>query len=270
MAKLDKNFFDIGYMDTLASQQTPIHQLDPRAKLSTSFVFIISVISFGKYEVAALFPYFVYPVFLGAIGNVPVVYILKKLLLVSPFAVMIGIFNPLMDREILLSLGGLDISGGWVSFVSILIRFILTVGIALTLIAVTGFNAVCMALDRLGTPRVFVVQLLFLYRFLFVLLDEAARMVRARSLRTFEGGGSGIKAYGPLVGHLLLRTMDRAQRVYMAMCCRGFGGEIRILKPSSFGSKEIGFTVGWSALFILMRAYNLPALMGSVITEFFK
>jgi cobalt/nickel transport system permease protein len=203
-------------------------------------------------------------------GDVPPVYLLKKLLLVSPFAVMIGIFNPLMDRDILVSLGGIGISGGWVSFVSILIRFALTVGIALTLIAVTGFNAVCMALDKLGTPRVFVVQLVFLYRYIFVLVDEAARMVRARALRTFEGGGSEIKAYGPLVGHLLLRTMDRAQRVYMAMCCRGFDGEIRIMKPLKFGPMEIGFTVGWSALFILMRVYNVPTLLGGVIMEFFK
>ena len=183
---------------------------------------------------------------------------------------MIGIFNPLMDRDILVSLGGFGISGGWVSFMSILMRFILTVGIALTLIAVTGFNAVCIALDKLGTPRVFVVQLVFLYRYMFVLLDEAARMVRARSLRTFEGGGSGIKAYGPLVGQLLLRTMDRSQRVYLAMCCRGFDGEIRILKRLRFGPVEIGFTVGWSALFFLMRVYNVPAAMGSVIMGFFK
>jgi cobalt/nickel transport system permease protein len=52
---------------------------------------------------------------------------------------MIGIFNPLIDRDILISLEGIDISGGWVSFVSILIRFVLTVGAALTLIAVTGY-----------------------------------------------------------------------------------------------------------------------------------
>jgi hypothetical protein len=68
---------------------------------------------------------------------------------------MIGIFNLLIDREILISLGEIGLSGGWVSFVSVLIRFALTVGVALSLIAVTGFNAVCMALDKLGTPRVF-------------------------------------------------------------------------------------------------------------------
>jgi len=270
MANLDKHFLDIGYMDTLSMQQTPIHGLDPRAKLITSLVFITTVISFDKYEISALLPYFVYPVFLGAMGNIPPVYLLKKLLIVSPFAVMIGIFNPLIDREILISLGGFGISGGWVSFASILIRFTLTVGVALTLIAVTGFNAVCLALDKLGTPKVFVIQLVFLYRYIFVLVDEAARMVRARSLRTFEGGGSGIKTYGPLVGHLLLRTLGRAQRIYMAMCCRGFDGEIRILKPLRFGAMEIGFVAGWSALFFLMRIYNVPTLMGSAIMEVVK
>ena len=167
MAQLDKHFLDIGYMDTLSLQQTSIHGLDPRAKLITSLVFITTVVSFGKYEISALLPYLVYPVFLIAMGNTPPVYLLKKLVLVSPFAVMIGIFNPLMDRDILISLGTIGISGGWVSFVSILIRFVLTVGVALTLIAVTGFNAVCMALDKLGTPRVFVVQLVFLYRYMF-------------------------------------------------------------------------------------------------------
>jgi cobalt/nickel transport system permease protein len=270
MSKLDTHFFDIGYMDTLSSQQTSIHQLDPRAKLITSLVFVTTVISFGKYEISALLPYFVFPVFLSTRGNIPSVYLIKKILLVSPFAVMIGIFNPLMDRDILISLGTIGISGGWVSFVSILIRFVLTVGVALTLIAVTGFNAVCMALDKLGTPRVFVVQLIFLYRYMFVLVDEAARMVRARSLRTFEGGGSGLKTFGPMVGHLLLRTLDRAQRIYVAMCCRGFDGVIRILKPLRFSPRDIGFTVGWSALFILMRLFNIPILMGNVFTEFLK
>jgi cobalt/nickel transport system permease protein len=69
---------------------------------------------------------------------------------------------------------------------------------------------------------------------------------------------------------LLLRTMDRSQRVYMAMCCRGFDGEIRMMKPLRIGPREIGFIVGWSALFILMRVYNVATLMGSIIMEFFK
>jgi cobalt/nickel transport system permease protein len=270
MAKIDKHFFDIGYMDALAARQTPVHRLDPRAKLITSLVFITTVVSFGKYEIAALIPFLVYPIFLSALGNVPPAFLLKRLLLLSPFAVMIGIFNPLLDREILVSLGAVGISGGWISFGSILLRFVLTVAAALSLIAVTGFYAVCMALQKLGAPRIFVVQLLFLYRYLFVLVDEGSRMVRARSLRALGDGGAGIKTFGPLVGHLLLRTMERAQRIYLAMCCRGFDGQVRILKPLKFGFPEIGFTCGWSAFFILMRFYNIPTALGGGILELFK
>jgi len=269
MAKIDNQFFDIGYLDTLAARSSPLHRLDPRAKLITTLIFITTVVSFGKYEIAALIPFFIYPVVLCTVGNVPPVFLMKKLILVSPFAVMIGIFNPLIDREILLRLGDLGVSGGWISFASIIIRFILTVGSALILIAVTGFPAVCAALEKLGTPRVFVVQLMFLYRYLFVLVNEASRLVRARSLRAFGNEGGNLKTFGSLVGHLLLRTMDRAQRIYLAMCCRGFDGIIRTSTTLKFGLAEAGFICGWLAFFITMRFYNIPAVLGAAITGLF-
>lgn len=270
MEKIDRHFFDISYMDTLSSQQTPIHKLDPRTKLVTTLAFITTVVSFGKYEISSLTPFFVFPLVLCAMGNVPLAYLLKKLALVSPFAIFIGIFNPLLDRDILIHLSGIGISGGWVSFASILIRFALTAGAAFTLIAVTGFNAVCMALQKLGTPKVFVVQLMVLHRYMFVLVNEASRMVRARSLRSFNSDRSGMKSYGPLLGHLLLRTVDRAQRIHLAMCCRGFDGQIRIMRPLRIGPTDIVFIFGWSALFIFMRFYNAPLLMGSAIMGFFR
>jgi cobalt/nickel transport system permease protein len=54
------------------------------------------------------------------------------------------------------------------------------------------------------------------------------------------------------------------------MCCRGFDGKIRIMKPLKFGLLEIGFIGVWSALFIVMRFYNIPALLGGAVTELFK
>ena len=53
-------------------------------------------------------------------------------------------------------------------------------------------------------------QLLFLYRYLFVLIDEASRMARARAMRSFDGRGMGMKVFSYLIGQLLLRTIDRA------------------------------------------------------------
>ena len=131
MGKLEHRFYNIGYMDTLAGQDTAVHRLDPRAKLITTMIFIAVVVSFGKYEVSALIPFIFYPVFLLAAGNLPLAYILRRILLVSPFAILVGIFNPILDQNIFMMVGGLSITGGWVSFASILLRFTLTVGAAL-------------------------------------------------------------------------------------------------------------------------------------------
>lgn len=263
-------FFDIGYMDRLSRLDTPLHRLDPRAKLLTTLAFIVTVVSFGRYEISALIPFFVYPVALVAMGNLPAGYLLRKIVIIAPFAVLIGIFNPLMDKEALIALGPLEISGGWISFLSILIRFVLTVGSALVLVACTGIYGVCLSMERLGAPRVLTAQLLFLYRYLFVLMDEGFRMVRARALRSFGGNGMGVAVYGHMVGHLLLRTLDRAQRIYVAMSCRGFDGHVRRMRPLMMRPIDIMFIVGWSALFVAMRVHNISRLMGALVMEAFS
>jgi cobalt/nickel transport system permease protein len=266
MNNIGKDTFDIGYMDTLASGDSPLHRLDPRAKLITTLVFIVTVVSFNKYTLSAMTPFFIYPIVLISLGGLPYRYILKKVLIVSPFALLVGIFNPLMDREILIHLGSLGISGGWVSFISIILRFILTVTAALILISLTGFNAVCGALMRFGVPRPFVVQLLFFYRYMFVLTDEAERMSRARSFRSFHSRAMDIKTFIPLAGHLLLRTLNRAERVYLAMRCRGFDGHIRIIRTMKIHLREVLFVAGWVFLFICFRFTNIPLRLGELVT----
>lgn len=270
MTQLAKNLADIGYMDTLAAGSSPLHRLDPRAKLLTTALFIGAVVSFGKYEVSALVPFLLYPVYLVAAGELPAGYLLKKILLVSPFAVLVGVFNPFFDGRVLFHAGPLAVSGGWVSFASIMLRFLLTVSSALALLALTGINPVCEALARLGAPRPFVVQLLFLNRYIFVLAGEAENMSRARSLRAAGRAGMGLGVFIQILGHLLLKTLDRAERVYRAMLCRGFDGHIRLARPSRIGGREMLFFFGWAALFCLFRFVNLPVMLGQAAAGVFK
>ena len=270
MAKIESALLNVSYLDILSYQDTPVHRLDPRGKLFVTLVFIISVISFNKYEISGLIPFIIYPTILMSMGNVPVAYIFRQVLLAAPFAVFIGVFNPFMDRGIILQLGSFGISGGWVSFASIMIRFLLTATAAVVLIAVSGFNSVCMALEKMGAPKVFAVQLLFLYRYIFVLGDEAARMTRARSLRAFGNRGMGSSAFASMIGHLLLRTLDRAKRIHMAMRCRGFEGTIRVIRPMKIGGRDISFLVGWCLLFVFMRLYNIPQWLGNLVAELMK
>ncbi len=268
--KIESAFLDISRLDALASRNTAVHRLDPRAKVLTTLIFIVTVISFRHYEISGLIPFFIFPLVMMSLGNIPGVWLMKKTALVLPFAFFIGIFNPLFDTEILMHIGPVPISGGWISFISILIRFILTVSAALLLIATTGFSGICMALEKMGVPQIFAVQLLFLYRYLFVLTDEASRMARARALRSFDGRGMGIKVFGYLIGHLLLRTLDRARRIHHAMICRGFDGEIRLIRQYRLRMTEAGFVFGFSGLFILMRVYNLSVLYGNLLTKLFN
>jgi cobalt/nickel transport system permease protein len=270
MPKIESSYLDIGYLDTLSCQHTFVHALDPRVKLLTTLVFVVTVLSFNKYEITGLIPFLVFPVAMIAAGNLPAGYLMRKVVMAAPFAFFVGVFNPLLDRGILVHLGTVEISGGWVSFASILLRFVLSVSAALTLIATTGLNAVCMAMEKLGAPRVFAVQLLLLYRYLFVLIDEALRVVRARSLRSFGTRRPGVKGFGTMVGPLLLRTVDRAQRIHIAMLSRGFDGEIRILRPLRIRGRDAAFLVGWTAAFVLMRIYDVPQWLGRLGTEMMK
>jgi len=269
MNNIGKNYTDIRYMDIMASGDSLLHRLDPRAKLITTLLFIVAVVSFDRYTILAFIPFFIYPIVLISAGGLPAGYLLKKILWVSPFAVLVGIFNPVMDREIIYQIGSIGISGGWVSFFSILMRFLLTVSAALILIALTGFNAVCQALKRLGVPKPFVVQLLFFYRYIFVLVDEAERMEMARSLRSFNSRSMDFRTFISIIGHLLLRSLDRAERIYLAMRSRGFDGNIRMIKTIKLGWKDLAFMAGWAILFIAFRTNNIPIRLGNIVMEVF-
>ena len=268
--KFETEFFNIGYLDTLSYRDTFVHRLDPRIKITVSFIFILFVVSFPKYELSALIPFFLYPVFLLTVGNIPFNAIAKKILFVSPFAVFIGMFNPLLDTNVLLAPFGIPVTGGWVSFLSILVKFILTVSTALLLIAITSFPGICEALERLKLPKVFVLQLLFLYRYLFVLLDVALRMLRAREARSFGKKGKEIKTFIKLISVLLVRSVERAERIYQAMLSRGFKGEIRVLKRHTLRVPDLLFGVVAVALFYFFRKVDVVNFLGETVSGYLR
>jgi cobalt/nickel transport system permease protein len=264
---IETALYDIGRLETLAEKDSIVHRLDARAKLLVTLAFILAVVSFDRYSIGGLLPFFLYPAIIIGLADLPPNYLLRKLLIVSPFVLFIGVFNPILDQEIFLQIGTFGISGGWLSFLSLLIRFSLTVGAALLLIATTGFPAVCAALSKLGVPRILTVQLLLLYRYLFVLIEEGITMIRAHALRSFDRRHLNYRSFTQLLGNLLLRTIDRAQRIHMAMLSRAFTGEIRISRPTGFGGREIVFLLISCSAFVTFRLINLTDLLGRIILE---
>jgi cobalt/nickel transport system permease protein len=267
MANLESTWNNLKAFDELAAQKTPVHLLHPCAKLLVTLVYITVVASFGKYDLTALLPLVLYPVVLISLGQLPAGYLCKRLLLAIPFVCFVGIFNPWFDSTPLLQFGKIIITGGWISFLSILLRVALTVLAALILVATSGLNEIAAALLAVKIPRIFVMQLLFVYRYLSVLLEETARILRAHSLRSQDAAvqGLGYKVWGSLVGQLLLRTMNRAERIYQAMLCRGFTGEVYWRKPRKMGWKDLLYCLGWTVFFGLARLYNIPLGIGTIL-----
>ena len=136
---------------------------------------------------------------------------------------------------------------------------------AILLVAVTEFPKIIHALTHLRVPAIITMIISFLYRYLFVLIDVGARLQRAQTLRSFNGRGRGLKVLGSLLGQLLLRTLDRSQRIHMAMLCRGFDGEVRMTRRLHIGIPEVVFVGGWGCAFLLFRIYNLPQSLGLLV-----
>jgi len=264
MGNLGDRFRDLGTLDALGARESPIQSLEPRAKVLATLLFIVAVASFGRYEVSALLPFTFYPIVLAALGGVPLGYVVKRILVALPFVLVLGAFNPLLDRNTLLRVGDLGISGGWLSFASMALRLALTVAAAVVLVATTGLAGVCRALENLGLPQVFVQQIGLLHRYSFVLAEESGRMLRARELRA-NGRTLNLREFGTLAGHLLLRTWDRARRIHLAMLARGFEGRFHPRRTRPFGWRDGAFLAGWCLVFAFLRLVHVPRLLGVLL-----
>jgi len=253
-------------MDDLGRLDTPLHRLDARVKVLATLAFIAVVVSRDRYAVSALVPLALYPIALIAVGRLPVRALARKALAAAPFAILVGAFNPWFDRRPMAVIGPWTLSAGWISFISILLRFGLTVTAALALVAGTGMHRLCAALTQLGMPRAFVTQLLLLYRYLFVIAEQAGRTHRAARLRA-GGRAPRLRAFGSMIAMLLLRSLDRADRVYRAMRARGFDGRIRSPRPLRLRPCDVGFLGGCLAFFAAARIWNLAEMAGRLIVD---
>jgi cobalt/nickel transport system permease protein len=126
-------------------------------------------------------------------------------------------------------------SEGLRAFGTIAAKSWLSVQAALLLTYTTPFHELIDALRKLRVPEVMVAIIGFMYRYLSVLSDEAARLVRARASRSaavpgLRSGGSlawRARVTGGMVGTLFLHSYERSERIYAAMLARGFSGTFR-------------------------------------------
>lgn len=269
LAQIMNTLYNLRFLDDIAHKDTFIHRLHPLVKLLTTIIFLIAVVSFARYEIIGLLPLIFYPLMIFSLGEIPVAPIFKRILLIEPLIIGIGILNPLFDHQ-LYYIGGIAISRGWITFLSIFIKSGLTITAGLLLIATTGIDELAAALRMLRIPKLFVLQLLLTYRYISVLMEEVARTLRAYSMRSLNQKGIHKSAWGSLSGQLILRTMERAQRIYQAMRLRGFSGDYHTGLKIKIRASDVGYLGLWGIFFFMVRMYNIPILIGTLINNLFK
>ena len=236
---LSNRIHELYILEGLSGADTAIHKLHPRAKLFVTFAYIVAVISFGRYDVLGVVPFFLYTAIVCALAELPMRVLHKRFLIALPFCAFAGLTNLLLIRDTAYVFGSLQISFGLLSLVAVILRTYLCVMAVFVLIATTPFHSLTRELRRLRAPQVFVTLTEMIYRYIGVLIEEAGAMSLAYKLRCVKSRGIAMKDMGLFVGRLALRSFDRGERVYAAMACRGFGGEFPERAPVRMKNRDI-------------------------------
>lgn len=229
------------YIDEHSHIDSPIHRLEPRVKIIAFFAFVLFVI-FTQPDSFTAFA--LYGVFIGALialSKIPHGYILKRFLAVGPF-VLLAATGALFVRDGLMVLWNVAAK----AFLSVLCMTLLT--------ATTKFPDFLKALERLKCPKIMVMILSFMYRYIFVLHDELMKMFQAKQARSVGGGRLfHAKALANMIGLLFVRSYERAESVYLAMCSRGFDGNIKTTGALNLNFKDFSFLIGVIIVLLCIR-----------------
>ena len=264
MERLHQAIKNVHRLDDLAARDTPLTRLHPLAKLLAVLVYLAVTLSFGRYALTGLLGMGLYPLVLYELDDLSLRGTLRQFKPVALLLAAVGVFNLFFDRAPVLTLGGWSVTGGWVSLATLLLKGLFSFLAVYLLIATTGMEAVCAALQQLHLPRVLVTTILLIYRYIVLLLQEGNRISTAYALRAPGQKGIHISAWGSFLGQLLLRSMDRAQALYESMELRGFCGEFPSAAHGRGSAASWPYALLCPALMLLARYFDLSALLGGL------
>ncbi len=264
MSKLSQAIIEIESIDELARRDRWLNRIHPLVKLAVTVLFLVVTVSFGRYDLPGTASMVLYPFFLFEMTGLSVKRAFYRLRIILPIVCIVGVFNPIFDREIVTAIGGLAVSGGVISMITLMLKGVFTVLASYLLIATTTIDDICYAMRLVHIPKIIVTEIMLIYRYIFVLVREGARITQAYSLRAPGQKGIRIGAWGPLVGQLLLRSMDRAELVYESMNMRGFSGEFPAGKKYGFGARDSVYLIVCAAGILILRLVPLAELIGGL------
>ncbi len=233
----------VHFLDTYRAGNSPLHRLDGRVKLVLTIAFILTVSLSPSGAWAIYILLFALLISVEMLSDLGVGYVMRRASLALPFvfAALPLLFTTGTTPLFVLSLrpiGQVTIwSEGMERFLSIGLKSWFSVQAAIVLASCTPFPHLLTAMRAIGIPKLLVAIFGLMWRYLFILVDEALRLLRARAARSGESDVPGLRSGGSLTwrarvaggmaGSLFLRALERSDRVFAAMLARGYDGEVR-------------------------------------------
>jgi cobalt/nickel transport system permease protein len=221
-------------VESWSRQASPLHARDARAKIGALLVFLIAVSTTPAESQRAFAGYSAVLAVAVLSARLPIVALLRRALLVLPFSATFALIT---------WLGGYPmraISLGEKSFLSGLA--------ALLLVATTPLADLMRGLESIRVPRSLLLVIEFVYRYLFVISEQAQHMRLAARSR-----GSSFRASGGALAVLFARSWERADGIYYAMLSRGFTGRFPSFAAAKFAAADGAFLVTAAALVLAIR-----------------
>jgi len=232
------------FLDEYSHLESPVHQLDPRAKLVGFALLIIVCVTTPPNLCAAFAAYLGLEAAILLMSRLPWKHVLKRMLVVLPFILVVAAFLPFFSKGGgSYNLGPVTVSGhGLIVLWNVAVKSTVSVLAVILLSSTTPFPELLRGMEKLKVPHLLTTLLSFTYRYIFVLMDEMQRMRRARDSRGWSGRWLWqAKVIGHMIAALFLRSYERGERVYAAMLARGYDGGARVLYLHQFGVMEAGF-----------------------------
>ena len=265
MKKIDHAIVELKEMDAMAADKSPVHSLNATVKFIITVLYIVVVVSFDKYDLSGLMVMILYPVLMFQLSRTSVARCLYKLRIVLPLVCAVGLFNPFLDKSPMLTIGGITVSGGVISMITLMLKGIFCVTASYILVATTPFDRICAALRKLHIPGFVVTLMLLTYRYISVMMEEVSVMTDAYMLRAPRQKGIQKTAWGSFLGQLLLRSMDRADELYSSMKLRGFSGEYIYAELGKCTAGDYAFLILTAAAFIAAKYVNVASALGGIV-----
>ncbi|MFH1313688.1 MAG: cobalt ECF transporter T component CbiQ [Candidatus Eisenbacteria bacterium] len=228
---------------TYFAGDTIVHRLDPRGRIMLSALFSLLVALSSNFRVlgigAAL------GTFLVLLARIPAGPLARRLLRLNSFMAVVFVMVPLTyPGRAAFTIGPLGYSVDGLTWCAVLILKANAIVLALTaLLGTVELFELGHAFQHLRVPDKLIHLFMFTLRYLDVLHHEYENLLRAMKARAFRPRMSRhtYASYGNLVAMLLVRSLERSERIMAAMKCRGFRGKFYIFRHFEFHRRDLVF-----------------------------